>query len=129
MTPNRSKSVEIILTSQRQDDLPPSLPDIARVSSIKILGVAISNRLSLNQHAQNVVMSCAQTVHALRTLRNHGVTTNTTLQTVFKSVIIAKLVYAASAWYGFCTAADRDRLEAAFAEESALVSALLTSCR
>jgi len=24
----------------------------------------------------------------------------------------AKLVYAASAWYGFCTAADKDRLEA-----------------
>jgi len=37
---------------------------------------------------------------------------NATLQIVFKSVAVAKLVYAASAWYGFCTAADRDRLEA-----------------
>jgi len=36
---------------------------------------------------------------------------NTTLQIVFK-IVIPKLVYAASAWYGFCTAADRDRLEA-----------------
>jgi len=114
MTLNRSKSVEIIFTShkrRRQDDLPPSLPDIARVSTIKILGVTISNRLSVSQHVQNVVMSCAQTVHALRTLRNHGVL-NSTLQIVFKAVVIAKLVYAASAWYGFCTAADRDRLEA-----------------
>ena len=34
------------------------------------------------------------------------------MQIVFKSVAVAKLVYAASAWYGFCTAADRDRLEA-----------------
>ena len=34
------------------------------------------------------------------------------MQIVFKSVVVAKLVYAASAWYGFCTAADRDRLEA-----------------
>ena len=56
-------------------------------------------------------------------LRNHGVM-DTTLQIVFKSVAVAKLVYAASAWYGFCTAADRDRLEA-----SALASALLISCR
>ena len=54
-------------------------------------------------------MSCAQSVHALRTLRS-GVK-NVTLQIVIKSVAVAKLVYAASAWYGFCTAADRDRLE------------------
>ena len=33
-------------------------------------------------------------------------------RSVFKSVAVAKLVYAASAWYGFCTAADKDRLEA-----------------
>ena len=56
-------------------------------------------------------MSCAQTVHALRTLRNHEVM-NTTLQSVFKLVAVAKLVYAASAWYGFYTSTDRDRLEA-----------------
>ena len=111
---NRSKSAEIIFTNRRrrqQVDEPPPLTDITRVSSIKILGVTISNRLSLSQHVQNVVMSCAQIVHALRTLRSHGVQ-NATLQIVFKSVAVAKLVYAASAWYGFCTAADRDRLEA-----------------
>ena len=67
---NRSKSAEIIFTNRRcrqQVDEPPPLTDITRVSSIKILGVTISNRLSLSQHVQNVVMSCAQTVHALRT--------------------------------------------------------------
>ena len=31
---------------------------------------------------------------------------------VYRSVIVAKLLYAASAWYGFSTAADRQRLEA-----------------
>jgi len=51
------------------------------------------------------------TVYALRTLRNYAVT-NTTLQIVFKSVAVAKLVYAATAWYGFHTAADRDHFEA-----------------
>ena len=61
-------------------------------------------------------MSCAQTVHALRTVRSHGVK-NVTLQIVFKSVVVAKLVYAASAWYGFCTAADKDRLEAVIRRE------------
>ena len=39
-------------------------------------------------------------MRALRTLDNDGVM-NTTLQIVFKSVAVAKLVYAANAWYGF----------------------------
>jgi len=41
---NRSKSVEIIITRQRRKShvsLMPTLPDIARVQSIKILGVTL----------------------------------------------------------------------------------------
>jgi len=30
----------------------------------------------------------------------------------FKSVVVAKLVYAASSWWGFATTDDRQRLEA-----------------
>ena len=82
---------------------------IARISSTKILGVSVSNRLSLSHYVQNVVTSCAQTVHALRTLRSHSVM-NTTQHIVFKSVVVAKLVYAASDRHGFCTAADRHTL-------------------
>ena len=87
---SRSKSAEIIFTNRRcrqQVDEPPPLTDITRVSSIKILGVTISNRLSLSQHVQNVVMSCAQTVHALRTVRRHGMK-NATLQILFSSRLL-----------------------------------------
>jgi len=48
---------------------------------------------------------------ALRTLRAHGMN-DSTLHMVYRSVIVAKLLYAASAWYGFSTADDRQRLEA-----------------
>ena len=34
------------------------------------------------------------------------------IHTVFKAVVVAKLVYAASSWCGFATADDRQRLEA-----------------
>jgi len=34
------------------------------------------------------------------------------LQTVYRAVIIAKLLYASSAWWGFTVASDRQRLEA-----------------
>ena len=54
------KSVEIIFTSNKrrqQVDQPPPLRDIVCASSIKILSVTISNRLSVSQHVQNVIMS------------------------------------------------------------------------
>jgi len=34
------------------------------------------------------------------------------LQTVYRAVIIAKLLYASISWWGFTTASDRQRLEA-----------------
>ena len=38
--------------------------------------------------------------------------TNASLQIVYRAIITAKLTYAASAWWGFTTAADRQHLEA-----------------
>ena len=46
LTLNRSKSAEIVITDRKRkyhDIQPSSLPDICRVSAIKILGVTISN--------------------------------------------------------------------------------------
>ena len=37
---------------------------------------------------------------------------NTDLQTVYRAVVVSKLLYASSAWIGFTTAADRLRVEA-----------------
>jgi len=79
------------------------LPDITRVQTIKNLGVTISDRLSLNQHGTNVIVSRAQTFHALRILRAHGLNKDA-LEGVFKAVVIAKLTYACPAWWGFTTA-------------------------
>ena len=58
-----------------------------------------------------VSYSCAQNEYALRTFRAHGMS-NANLHIVYQSVIVAKLLYAASAWCGFSTADDRQRLEA-----------------
>ena len=110
---NRAKCVEIVFSQTRRRrpiDPPPPLPDITRVSTIKILGVTITNKLSVSDHISSVIRSCAQSLHALRTLRHQGMDQEL-LQTVYRAVIIAKLMYASSAWWGFTTAADRQRLE------------------
>jgi len=91
----------------------PPLPNIRRVTTIKILGINISNNLSVCGRVNNVIASCAQSaqsIHALRILRSHGIPKNS-IYMIFKAVIIGKLTYAPSAWWGFTTANDRQRLE------------------
>ena len=75
-----------------------------------MLGVTVSSRLSVTDHVQNVVSSYKQTLHALQLLRVHGVC-DAALQTVNRAVVVARLLYAASAWCGFTTATDRQRIE------------------
>jgi len=77
---------------------------------MKILGVTISDRLSVNQHVTNVIASSAQTFHALRVLRAHGLNKDA-LDGVFKAVVIARLTYACPSWCGFTTDHDRQKME------------------
>jgi len=61
---NRTKTREIIFTDKRRKQGVPelsTLPDVARVSSLKMLGVTITNGLSASEHVRN----SAKTLHAL----------------------------------------------------------------
>jgi len=112
LTLDRSKSQEIIFIDRRRKrniQNPPPLPDISRVSWIKILGVTVSGSLSVCRHADNVITSCAQSIQAMRILRAHGIAAST-IHVIFNAVVVAKLTYAASSWWSFTTAEDRQRL-------------------
>ena len=65
--------------------------DISRTSNIKILGVTISNNLSVSEHITNTISKCSQTLYALTILRAHGLS-DTALQSVYRSVVVARLV-------------------------------------
>ena len=84
------------------------IPGIRRATS---LGVTVTNKLSISDHVSNVIRACAQSLHAVRVLRCHGMC-NSALQTIYRAVIISKLFYASSAWWGFSTATDRQRFSA-----------------
>ena len=49
-------------------------------------------------------------MYAISVLRSHGMCVPL-LQQVFQSVVISKLTYAAPAWWGFSTSADRQHVE------------------
>ena len=86
------------------------------IQSVKVLGVTISDSLSVAEHVNKVITSSVQSVHAFRLLRAHGMT-HESLQ----------IVYAASAWWGYASAADRQRLEAVLRAPSELRSAQTTN--
>ena len=68
LTLNRSKSLEIVFTAKRRKrdiHLPSPIPNNSRVTSIKIPGVTISNSLSVCEHVNNTIASCAQSVHGI----------------------------------------------------------------
>jgi len=107
LTLNRAKSLKIVFTEKRRKPTfqqPPTLPCICR-ADIKILGVTISSMLSMHKHVDNVVSSCSHSVHELHILRAHRMTTSS-VHIVFKSVVVAKLVYTASSLWGYTTADD-----------------------
>ena len=87
-----------------------ALPGQVRVDTITALGVELSSNFSMRKHVDSLLMSCNQTLFALRTLRAHGLSSDS-LHAIFMSVAIGKLKYAAPAWYGFTSAEDRERLE------------------
>jgi hypothetical protein len=61
----------------------------------------MSEELSLTAHR----------LYALRVLHTNGMC-DSALQTIFRSVVVAKLLYACSAWWGFTNATDQQRVNA-----------------
>jgi hypothetical protein len=109
---NRAKSTEIVFHDTRRRhnmQKPPEIAGIQRVSVIKILGVTVTSGLSVAEHVQDVLRSCAQSLYVLKVLRAHGFPA-AALHRTFQSVVLAKILYASSAWSGFCTQSDKDKI-------------------
>jgi len=53
-------------------DPPSRMSGIKRVTTLTILGVTVTNKLSFSEHVRTVVNSCAQIMHVIRILRSRG---------------------------------------------------------
>jgi len=74
VTLNRSKSTEIVFIDpkyKRECQTPTTLPGIVRETTIKILGVDITNGVSVLEYVGDVISNSAQTLYALHVLRAH----------------------------------------------------------
>ena len=111
LTLNQSKTKEMIIRkpSKKNTPLPPIIPGISRCSSLNILGVTITDTLSMSEHVSNIVSTGHQRLYGLKLLKNHGLTFNK-ISEVCRSILVSRLTYASQAWRGFLTANDLSKL-------------------
>ena len=95
---DKSKTSEVVFCDTRRKQkakMPSLLSGIARKSSLHILKVTLTENLTASDHIRGVLAKCSQTMYALCVLRHRGLC-DAVLQTVFQSVIVAKLLGADS---------------------------------
>ena len=73
------------------------------MTTITILGVTITNHFSVSEHVSGVITKCAQSLHALKIIRSHGMS-DEALTVIYKAVFIAKVLRAIPARWGFTAA-------------------------
>jgi len=98
---NRGKAVQLLL---RQQDI------IERMDKITALGIVINNRLTATDHISFVLTACSSLLYVLRVLRIRGLP-EPSVKDVFQATVFPKIMYCLPAWFGFCTAADRNWLD------------------
>ena len=62
-------------------------------------------------HVESLISCASQNLYGLKTLKSHGLP-DAQLINVCRATLIARILYASPAWYGFSSAADRTRLQA-----------------
>src|SRR5688572_27464359 len=89
---------------------PGTTTGLARVTSMVILGVTISDDLRFNNHVQRLCCQARQSFYALRTLVAYGLR-GLHLYDVVRATTLARMLYASPAWWGFVGQRDKDRFE------------------
>jgi len=100
----------VFTASRKRAPLPPR-PDIERVSSLRILGVIINDRLLAADHVTMLLSLCSSLLYEMRSLREHGPPATSLLYDIFHTTVVSRIQYATPAWSGMCLAADRARLD------------------
>jgi len=90
--------------------LPPPCLGIEQVTQITAIGVVVNDHMTTD-HVTSLLISYTKLLYALRVRRALGLSQQS-LMDVFRATVEFKLHYAAPAWSGFCTAGDRERLNA-----------------
>ena len=107
---NRDKTKEIVFSARRKVALPLPRPDIERVSSLRVLGVILNDKLTAADHVTALLSSGSSMLYAMRVLCLHS-TPTTSLRDIFRATVISRILYATPSWSDMCSSADHVRLD------------------
>jgi len=110
---NQAKSKEIILSLNKTPVSAATF--LTRVESLTVLGITFNSKLRFEPHISYITHSAARCLYGLKTLRAHGLA-GKSLWDVTQATLIARILYAAPAWWGFLNAAEKDRIESVINE-------------
>ena len=88
---NVSKS-KLLICSKSSNCPTITIPGVENVSSLKLLGLTITNNIKWDTHIQDLLSKCSRRLYALRILK--PICNNQQLSTVFTSLICSVLEYA-----------------------------------
>lgn len=78
---------------------PVPITEVQQVSSAKLLGVTLCEKLGFDVHIGNVLKMCSQRVYLLKLLRDQGLP-RPQLNIVFDALVLSRLRYAVPVWSG-----------------------------
>src|SRR3989442_3235214 len=114
LTLNKSKSPELIIypsiVAQNKAQPVASIPSIARVTTLKILGVTFGSCLSVSSHITETTLLSAQSLYALKVLKTHGLDSRS-LHQVCHSTLVSRLTYASPSWWGLASCEDKAKMQ------------------
>ena len=109
MSINLLKTKEIVFRRPHAMLDLPLLPDIERVTTARLLGVYFTDVMSVVPHLSHILTQCSQRFYLLKSLKLQGLPIMK-LKVIYSGIIISKITYAISAWGGFVSVADENRI-------------------
>jgi len=108
---NSNKSSETLFTRPRCNNclLPPPGKDIARVHTLNILGVELTEKFGFSSFIKHLIIKARQSFYALRILRSHGLSGDC-LFDVVRATVVGRMMYCSPVWWGFVGGHEREVL-------------------
>jgi len=100
---NLDKTKEVIFRGPHPSKLcitPPTICDVERVSSAKLLGIYFTDKTSMSDHIQHTVSVSNQRLYLLCQLKRQNLPVEC-LDRIFDAIVISNLMYASPSWFGY----------------------------
>ena len=89
------------------------LKNIQIITEYRLLGVTIDNTLTFTSHVSKILSVCNQRFYLLKLLRDQGAKIDA-LHSIYMSLVVNRIIYGLSAWGGFVSQADVQRIDSLF---------------